>query len=74
LPLALLGSRGYATMLGWLALPVLLAQAISPMVTAPLVSSLPALHVLLIAAGAAALGALLLLPLRLPRAQESIGR
>jgi hypothetical protein len=27
LPLALLGPRGYATLLGWLAVPVLLAQA-----------------------------------------------
>ncbi len=74
LPLALLGSRGYATLLGWLAVPVLLAQAISPTVTAPLVTSLPALHVLLLAAGAAALAALLLLPLRLPREQEFSGR
>ena len=74
LPLALLGSRGYATMLGWLALPVLLAQAISPTITAPLVASLPALHVLLLAAGAAAVGALLLLPLRMPREQELSSR
>jgi hypothetical protein len=67
LPLALLGSRGYATLLGWLAVPVLLAQAIAPTVTAPLVAALPALHVLLLAGGCAALGVLLLLPLRLPR-------
>jgi hypothetical protein len=66
LPLALLGSRGYATLLGWLAVPVLLAQAVSPTVTAPLVASLPALQVLLLAAGVATVGAMLLLPLRLP--------
>ncbi len=70
LPLALLGARGYATLLGWLAVPVLLAQAISPTVTAPLVASLPALHVLLLAAGVAAIGAALLLPLQPP--QEAI--
>lgn len=67
LPLALLGSRGYATLLGWLAVPVLLAQAIAPTVTAPLVTAMPALHVLLLAGGCAAVGVLLLLPLRLPR-------
>jgi hypothetical protein len=67
LPLALLGSRGYATLLGWLAVPVLLAQAIAPTVTAPVVGSLPALQVFLLAAALAALGAALLLPLRLPQ-------
>ena len=70
LPLELLGSRGYATLLGWLAVPVLLAQAIAPTVTAPLVASLPALDVLLLAAGFATIGAALLLPLRQP--QEAI--
>lgn len=67
LPLALLGSQGYATLLGWLAVPVLLAQAGAPTITAPLIAALPALHVLLLAAGFAALAALLLLPLRAPR-------
>ena len=67
LPLALLGPRGYATLLGWLAVPVLLAQAGAPTLTAPLLSVLPALHLLLLAGGFAALGAALLLPLRLPR-------
>lgn len=70
LPLALLGSRGYATLLGWLAVPVLLAQAISPTLTAPLVASLPALHVLVLAAALALVGAFMLLPLRLPPEQE----
>jgi MFS family permease len=67
LPLALLGPRGYATLLGWLAVPVLLAQAGAPTLTAPLLSVLPALHLLLLAGGFAALSAALLLPLHLPR-------
>lgn len=67
LPLALLGPRGYATLLGWLAVPVLLAQAGAPTLTAPLLSVLPALDLLLLAGGFAALGAALLLPLHLPR-------
>lgn len=67
LPLALLGAQGYATLLGWLAVPVLLAQATAPTLTAPLISALPALDVLLMAGGLAALAVLLLLPLRLPR-------
>jgi MFS family permease len=67
LPLALLGPRGYATLLGWLAVPVLLAQAGAPTLTAPLLSVLPTLHLLLLAGGFAALSAALLLPLHLPR-------
>ena len=43
LPLALFGPDGYATVLGWLAVPVLLAQAMAPTVAAPLVAALPAL-------------------------------
>ncbi len=66
LPLALFGPQGYATLLGWLALPVLLAQAAAPTLVTPLVTALPALHVLLLAGGLAALAVLLLLPLRLP--------
>ncbi|HXT78852.1 MAG TPA: MFS transporter, partial [Acetobacteraceae bacterium] len=45
LPLALFGPAGYATMLGWLAVPVQLAQATAPTLAAPLVSALPALDV-----------------------------
>ena len=48
LPLALFGPEGYARTLGWLAVPVLLAQATAPTVTAPLVAALPALEVLAI--------------------------
>jgi MFS family permease len=66
LPLALFGPAGYATLLGWLALPVMLAQATAPTLTAPLVAMLPALDVLLLAGGLAGACMLLLLPLRLP--------
>lgn len=66
LPLALFGPAGYATLLGWLALPVLLAQATAPTLTAPLVAALPALDVLLLAGGLAAAAVLFLLPLHLP--------
>lgn len=66
LPLAFFGPAGYATLLGWLAVPVLLAQAAAPTVAAPLMAALPALDVLLLAGGLAMTGALLLLPLRLP--------
>jgi hypothetical protein len=68
LPLALFGPQGYARTLGWLAVPVLLAQATAPTVTAPLVAILPALNVLLLGGGAAAMAVLFLLPLRLPSA------
>jgi hypothetical protein len=67
LPLAMFGPNGYATVLGWLAVPVLMAQAVAPTVAAPLVAALPALSVLLIAGGLGLFATLLLLPLRLPR-------
>jgi MFS family permease len=66
-PLALFGPEGYARVLGWLAVPVLLAQASAPTISAPLVAALPALDVLLICGGGAAVAVLLLLPLRLPQ-------
>jgi hypothetical protein len=66
LPLALFGPQGYARILGWLAVPVLLAQATAPSVTAPLLTALPALDVLLICGAAAAVSVLFLLPLRAP--------
>lgn len=71
LPLALFGPRGYASVLGWLAVPVLLAQATAPTVTAPLVAALPALQVFLISGAAAAVAVLFLLPLRMPRISRS---
>jgi hypothetical protein len=67
LPLAMFGPAGYARILGWLAVPVLLAQATAPTVTAPLVAMLPAVDVFLICGGGAAVALLFLLPLRLPR-------
>jgi hypothetical protein len=66
LPLALFGPEGYARMLGWLAVPVLLAQATAPAVTAPLIAVLPALDVFLLCGAAAAVAVLFLLPLRVP--------
>jgi MFS family permease len=67
LPLALFGPEGYAQILGWLAVPVLLAQATAPTASAPFVAAMPALDVFLICGAAAAVAALFLLPLRLPR-------
>jgi len=69
LPLALFGPHGYARMLGWLAVPVLLAQATAPTLTAPLVVALPALEVFLLSGAAAAVAVLFLLPLRMPAAR-----
>ncbi len=66
LPLALFGPSGYATLLGWLAVPVLLAQATAPTLVSPLVTALPALDVLLLAGSVALAAVVLLLPLRLP--------
>ncbi len=65
LPLALFGPEGYARLLGWLAVPVLLAQATAPTLSAPLVAALPPLDIFLISGGAAAVAVLFLLPLRL---------
>jgi hypothetical protein len=66
LPLALFGPDGYARVLGWLAVPVLVAQALAPPLAAPVVAALPALDVFLIAGGLGIVAAALLLPLRLP--------
>jgi Major Facilitator Superfamily len=73
LPLALFGPNGYATVLGWLAVPVLLAQAAAPTVAAPLVAALPAREVFMIAGALGLVAALLLWFLRLPRRAENIG-
>lgn len=67
LPLALFGPHGYATVLGWLAVPVLLAQAVAPTVAAPVVARLPSLSVFLLAGSLGLVATMLLLPLRLPR-------
>jgi MFS family permease len=68
LPMFLFGPRGYATRLGRLALPQLLAQAVAPTAVAPLVLVLPA-PTIFAGLGAAAVVALLcLLPLKRMRA------
>jgi MFS family permease len=66
LPMALFGPRGYAALLGWLAVPVLLAQATAPTLSAPLMRILPPLTIVAMAGAIGAVAALLLLPLRLP--------
>ncbi|MFC7690641.1 hypothetical protein ACFQY5_14730 [Paeniroseomonas aquatica] len=63
-PLALFGPRGYPVLMGRLALPILLAQAAAPAVTAPLVAGLPAVAVLGLAGLLAAAALACLLPLR----------
>lgn len=67
LPLAIFGPDGYASMLGWLAVPVLLAQATAPTITAPLMSGISSLNVFLLSGAAAAVAVLFLMPLRVPR-------
>jgi predicted MFS family arabinose efflux permease len=66
LPLAIFGPAGYAALLGWLAVPPLLAQAAAPSVGAPLVAALPALGVFVVAGGLGVVcfGLLLALPVR----------
>jgi MFS family permease len=71
LPLALFGPEGYARLLGWLAVPVLLAQATAPTLTAPLVAGLPAREVFLLCGAGGAVAVLFLLPLQLPRQVET---
>jgi len=63
-PLALFGARGYPVLMGRLALPILLAQAAAPAVTAPLVAGLPAATVLGLAGLLAAVALGCLVPLR----------
>jgi hypothetical protein len=65
LPMVVFGPGGYAQLLGWLAVPVLLAQAAAPTLAAPLVGKIPPLEVLEIAGAVAAAASLLLLPLRI---------
>ena len=62
------GQNGYATVLGRLAVPVLVAQAVAPTLARPWWPCCqPALWVLMIGAGLGLVAMLLLLPLRLPR-------
>lgn len=69
LPLFLFGPEGYATRIGALALPVILAQAAAPVISGPAVSGWPAGWVFAALAGWSAVAALFLLPLRAPRAR-----
>ncbi len=64
LPMFLFGPHGYATRLGRLALPQLLAQAVAPTAAAPLVASLPAPAIFGGLGIAAVLALLCLLPLK----------
>jgi len=64
LPLAIFGPDGYAALLGWLAVPVLLAQAAAPTITAPLVTHLPSAEIFGAAGILATIALFLLLPLR----------
>jgi MFS family permease len=67
LPLAIFGPLGYATRLGWLAMPVLLAQAAAPTLAAPVIAALPPADFFLLAGLLAAAAGLFLLPLRATR-------
>ncbi|MBW4090029.1 MAG: MFS transporter [Proteobacteria bacterium] len=64
LPMAIFGPVGYAALLGWLAVPPLLAQAAAPSVAAPLVAAVPALGVFVVAGVVGVAAGALLLPLR----------
>lgn len=66
LPLFLFGPEGYATRIGQIALPVILAQAAAPLVFAPLVGTWSARAVLLVIAAVATLACIPLLALRRP--------
>ena len=72
LPLAIFGPDGYAALLGWLAVPVLLAQAAAPTLTAPLITRLPSADIFGAAGVMAGVALLLLLPLR-PKPEGAAG-
>ena len=71
LPMHLFGATGYATRLGRLALPPLLAQAAAPTVITPLVLAWPASRMFLVLGLAAAAALLCLLPLRALASQRT---
>ncbi|MDE2199756.1 MAG: MFS transporter [Rhodospirillales bacterium] len=64
LPMHLFGPEGYATLLGRLALPNLLAQAAAPTLLAPLIGTLPASWTFAGLLGVSVLVSLCLVPLR----------
>jgi len=61
LPMILFGSKGYATLLGKLALPVLIAQALAPLLVAPLLERWTAMQVFMLAGGIGILALLCLI-------------
>jgi len=65
LPMAVFGPAGYPTLIGWLAVPVLLAQAAAPALAAPVVSALRPVQVFMLAGALAALALVVLLPVRI---------
>lgn len=71
LPLAIFGPAGYAGLIGWLAVPVLLAQAAAPTLAAPVVAALSPLQVFLLAGGLAALALVLLLLFRMAQPSDT---
>lgn len=64
LPMVIFGPAGYATRLGWLAMPVLLAQAAAPTLAAPVIGLLSPSDFFLLAGVIAAFAGLFLIPLR----------
>ncbi|MBL6082059.1 hypothetical protein JMJ56_29205 [Belnapia sp. T18] len=64
LPMMVLGSKGYTARLGWIALPVMLAQAAAPTLATPLIAAAKGLESLLLAGAIAGASGLLPLPLR----------
>jgi MFS family permease len=62
-PLALFGREGYAVLMGWLAMPSLVAQAASPSIGALLIEHLGADLTIAVLVGAAVFNILLVLPL-----------
>ena len=63
LPMEVLGPAGYAATLGWLALPVLLAQAAAPTASVPLFALLSGRALFAVAGGAALVASFFLVPL-----------
>lgn len=75
LPMAIFGPEGYATLLGWLAMPVLLAQAAAPTLAAPVVAAISPINVFILAGILGGGAAFLLVPLRLrPELPKPDGR
>ncbi len=63
LPLALFGREGYAVLTGWLAMPILVAQAASPPIGSLLITHLGPDRTIALLMGAAVVNTLLVLPL-----------